>query len=210
MFYSDCIENIWRTSMLTQGQHKTLEFIRQYIAREGLAPTLSEIAIGLGISSKGSVHKQVQALAEAGYIELLAGRKRGIKIIEEQEENSLPLLGYIAAGQPIEAIPGQDKLDLSPIMGTDRYALVVKGDSMMGMGILDGDTVIIKPCDTARDGDVVVALIDDADATLKRLRHIDNGSIELIPEHMTMQPMVYSAERVRIQGVLAGQLRFYL
>lgn len=196
--------------MLTQGQHKTLEFIRQYIAREGLAPTLSEIAIGLGISSKGSVHKQVQALAEAGYIELLAGRKRGIKIIEEQEENSLPLLGYIAAGQPIEAIPGQDKLDLSPIMGTDRYALVVKGDSMMGMGILDGDTVIIKPCDTARDGDVVVALIDDADATLKRLRHIDNGSIELIPEHMTMQPMVYSAERVRIQGVLAGQLRFYL
>ena len=210
MFYSDYIENIWRTSMLTQGQHKTLEFIRQYIAREGLAPTLSEIAIGLGISSKGSVHKQVQALAEAGYIELLAGRKRGIKIIEEQEENSLPLLGYIAAGQPIEAIPGQDKLDLSPIMGTDRYALVVKGDSMMGMGILDGDTVIIKPCDTARDGDVVVALIDDADATLKRLRHIDNGSIELIPEHMTMQPMVYSAERVRIQGVLAGQLRFYL
>ena len=197
--------------MLTQGQHKTLDFIRQYIAREGLAPTLSEIAIGLGVSSKGSVHKQVQALAEAGYIELLAGRKRGIKIIEERdEESSLPLLGYIAAGQPIEAIPGQDKLDLSPIMGTDRYALVVKGDSMMGMGILDGDTVIIKPCDTARDGEVVVALIDDEEATLKRLRHIDNETIELIPEHMTMQPMVYSAERVRIQGVLAGQLRFYM
>jgi len=198
--------------MLTQGQHKTLGFIRQYIAREGFAPTLSEIAIGLGMSSKGSVHKQVQALAEGGYIELLAGRKRGIQLIDEPEEadNSLPLMGYIAAGQPIEAIPGQDKLDLSPIMGTDRYALVVKGDSMMGIGILDGDTVIIKPCDTARDGEVVVALIDDSEATLKRLRHIDNETIELIPEHMTMQPMRYQADRVRIQGVLAGQLRFYM
>ena len=198
--------------MLTSGQHKTLDFIRQYIAREGFAPTLAEIAIGLGMSSKGSVHKQVQALAEAGYIELIAGRKRGIQLTDELQEsaNSLPLMGYIAAGQPIEAIPGQDKLDLSPIMGTDRYALVVKGDSMMGIGILDGDTVIIKPSDTARDGEVVVALIDESEATLKRLRHINNEMIELIPEHLTMQPMVYSADRVRIQGVLAGQLRFYM
>ncbi|MCK4710944.1 MAG: transcriptional repressor LexA [Gammaproteobacteria bacterium] len=198
--------------MLTSGQHKTLDFIRQYIAREGFAPTLTEIAQGLGISSKGSMHKQVQALAEAGYIELIAGRKRGIQLTDELQEsaNSLPLMGYIAAGQPIEAIPGQDKLDLSPIMGTDRYALVVKGDSMMGIGILDGDTVIIKPSDTARDGEVVVALIDESEATLKRLRHINNEMIELIPEHLTMQPMVYSADRVRIQGVLAGQLRFYM
>ncbi|MCK5336529.1 MAG: transcriptional repressor LexA [Gammaproteobacteria bacterium] len=198
--------------MLTSGQHKTLDFIRQYIAREGFAPTLTEIAQGLGISSKGSMHKQVQALAEAGYIELLAGRKRGIQLTEELQEsaNTLPLIGCIAAGQPIEAIPGHDKLDLSPIMGTDRYALIVKGDSMMGIGILDGDTVIIKPCDTARDGQVVVALIDESEATLKRLRHIDNKTIELIPEHLTMQPMCYEAERVRIQGVLAGQLRFYM
>jgi len=198
--------------MLTSGQHKTLDFIRQYIAREGFAPTLTEIAVGLGGSSKGSVHKQVQALAQAGHIELLPGRKRGIQLTAElqQSANTLPLIGCIAAGQPIEAIPGQDKLDLSPIMGTDRYALVVKGDSMMGMGILDGDTVIIKPCDTARDGEVVVALIDESEATLKRLRHIDNETVELVPEHMTMQPMRYQANRVRIQGVLAGQLRFYL
>lgn len=198
--------------MLTSGQHKTLDFIRQYIVREGFAPTLTEIAQGLGISSKGSMHRQVQALAEAGYIELLAGRKRGIRLTEELQESatSLPLIGQIAAGQPIEAIAGQDKLDLSPIMGTDRYALVVKGDSMMDIGILDGDTVIIKPCDTANEGDVVVALIDESEATLKRLHYIDNETLELIPENQNMQPMHYQSERVRIQGVLAGQLRFYL
>ena len=198
--------------MLTSGQHKTLDFIRQYIVREGFAPTLTEIAQGMGISSKGSMHRQVQALAEAGYIELLAGRKRGIRLTEELQESatSLPLIGQIAAGQPIEAIAGQDKLDLSPIMGTDRYALVVKGDSMMDMGILDGDTVIIKPCDTANEGDVVVALIDESEATLKRLHYIDNETLELIPENQNMQPMHYQSERVRIQGVLAGQLRFYL
>lgn len=198
--------------MLTSGQHKTLDFIRQYIAREGFAPTLTEIALGLGMSSKGSVHRQVQALAESGYIELMAGRKRGIQLTEEWREaaTSLPLIGCIAAGQPIEAIAGQDKLDLSPIMGTDRYALIVKGDSMMDIGILDGDTVIIKPSDTARDGDVVVALIDESEATLKRLYHVDGDMLELMPENKNMKPMRYEAERVRIQGVLAGQLRFYL
>lgn len=198
--------------MLTSGQHKTLDFIRQYIAREGFAPTLTEIAQGLGISSKGSMHRQVQALAEGGYIELHAGRKRGIQLTEESQEsiNSLPLIGRIAAGQPIEAIAGQDKLDLSPIMGTDRYALVVKGDSMIDIGILDGDTVIIKPSDTARDGDVVVALIDDNEATLKRLHYIDDKTLELIPENQGMQPMRFESSRVRIQGILAGQLRFYL
>jgi len=198
--------------MLTSGQHKTLDFIRQYIAREGFAPTLTEIAVGLGLRSKGAVHRQVQALAEAGHIELLPGRKRGIKLSDDAQQaiNSVPLLGRIAAGQPIEAIAGQDKLDLSPITGTDRYALVVKGDSMMDIGILDGDTVIIKLSDTARDGDVVVALIDDTEATLKRLHYVDSEMLDLVPENKTMQPMRYAAERVRIQGILVGQLRFYL
>ncbi|MDH5517264.1 MAG: transcriptional repressor LexA [Gammaproteobacteria bacterium] len=198
--------------MLTSGQHKILDFIRQYIAREGFSPTLTEIAKGLGMSSKGSVHRQVQALSEAGYIDLLSGRKRGIQLSDELQEtiSSIPLIGSIAAGQPIEAIAGQDKLDLSPIMGTDRYALVVKGDSMMDIGILDGDTVIIKPCDSAKEGDVVVALIDESEATLKRLHYLGNDSLELIPENQNMQPMRFKAERVRIQGVLAGQLRFYM
>lgn len=198
--------------MLTSGQHKTLDYIRQYIIKEGFAPTLTEIAQGMGTSSKGSIHRQVQALAEAGYIDLLAGRKRGIQLTDEGQVSatSIPLMGCIAAGQPIEAIAGQDKLDLSPIMGTDRYALVVKGDSMMDIGILDGDTVIIKSCDTAVDGDVVVALIDDSEATLKRLHFLDAETLELIPENKSMQPMRYPAERVRIQGVLAGQLRFYM
>ncbi|MDH5392892.1 MAG: transcriptional repressor LexA [Gammaproteobacteria bacterium] len=198
--------------MLTSGQHKTLDYIRQYIAREGFAPTLTEIAKGLGTRSKGSIHRQVQALSDAGYIELLSGRKRGIQLSDELQQaiTSIPLIGSIAAGQPIEAIAGQDKLDLSPIMGTDRYALLVKGDSMIDIGILDGDTVIIKPCDSAKEGDVIVALIDESEATLKRLHYIDNETLELIPENQSMQPMRFQAARVRIQGVLAGQLRFYM
>ncbi|MCU7862393.1 MAG: transcriptional repressor LexA, partial [Candidatus Thiodiazotropha sp. (ex Lucinoma borealis)] len=123
---------------------------------------------------------------------------------------SLPLLGAIAAGQPIEAITGQDRLDLTDyLLGPNRYALQVKGDSMTGIGILDGDLVIIERCDTADDNAIVVALIDDEEATLKRLRRLKSGRIKLIAENPDIPPMIYAAKRVRIQGVLVCQLRQY-
>jgi len=122
----------------------------------------------------------------------------------------IPLLGQIAAGQPIEAIEDQQHLDLAAFfIGPDRYALRVTGDSMMDVGILDGDTVILRKTSKARPGDIVVALIDRQEATLKRLGQVDDGMVELIPENASMKSMRYSADRVSFQGVLVGQLRSY-
>jgi len=122
----------------------------------------------------------------------------------------LPLLGKIAAGQPIEAIEDQEHLDLAEFfIGPDRYALKVSGNSMMDVGILDGDTVILRKTSQVRQGDIVVALIDGQEATLKRLGSTDNGMVELIPENKSLTTMHYSTERVSFQGVLVGQLRSY-
>ncbi|MEW8329272.1 MAG: transcriptional repressor LexA [Candidatus Thiodiazotropha sp.] len=197
--------------MLTPTQDRTLAFIRRYLKRRGYAPSLIEIAEGIGISSKGTAHRHVQALAEAGAIRLIAGRKRGIELADEEalSKTSLPLLGRIAAGQPIEAIAGQERLELNDLFGPDRYALQVKGDSMIDAGILDGDLAVIERCDTADDGAIVVALIDDQEATLKRLRRLKSGRIKLIAENPEIPPMIYAAKRVRIQGVLVCQLRRY-
>lgn len=198
--------------MLTPGQHRTLDFIRQYLAREGFAPSLAEIALGLGVSSKGSIHKQVQALAEAGVIRLIPGRKRGIELTDEADNQgpTIPLLGRIAAGHPIEAIPDQDSLNIAEfLLGPGRFALLVQGDSMIDAGILDGDTVIIKRQEVAEDGDIVVALIDNEEATLKRYHHRVGNKVELAPENRSLRPLVLEANRVRIQGVLVGQLRTY-
>lgn len=132
--------------------------------------------------------------------------------LEEKGHQDLiiPLLGRIAAGQPIEAIEDANYLDLAAFfIGPDRYALRVTGESMMDVGILDGDTVILRKQDTAQTGDIVVALIDSQEATLKRLGDTRNGIIELIPENSSMTPMRYDASRVSFQGVLVGQLRSY-
>ncbi len=125
-------------------------------------------------------------------------------------EFRIPLLGRIAAGLPIEAIEDQNHLDLAEFfIGPDRYALRVTGDSMIDVGILDGDTVILKKSKTVRSGDIVVALIDGQEATLKRLGECADGMVELIPENKSMKPFRYAESRVSFQGVLVGQLRGY-
>jgi repressor LexA len=197
--------------MLTPTQDRTLAFIRRYLKRRGYAPSLIEIAEGIGITSKGTAHRHVQALADAGRIRLIPGRKRGIALVDDEEaaKSSLPLLGRIAAGRPIEAIAGQDRLDLRDLLGPDRYALQVEGESMIGAGILDGDLVVIERCDTADNGAIVVALIDDEEATLKRLKRLKSGRIKLLAENPEVPPLTYAAKRVRIQGVLVCQMRRY-
>ena len=198
---------------MTDGQRKVLDFIQRFIAIYTIPPKMQEIAEGIGISSRGVAHRYVQALVEAGYIETDSGKHRGIRLLKSnpyQPESRLPLLGEIAAGKPIEAIPGQDEIDLSEFFGSNNFAIRVKGDSMIDAGILDGDTVIIEFRETADDGDIVVALIDESETTLKRFKRSQRGRyIKLIPENSEMEPMVYEAERVRIQGVLIGQLRKY-
>jgi repressor LexA len=202
-----------RTKLLTDQQRRVLDFIERYSAIHTVPPKLQEIADGIGISSRGVAHRYVQALTEAGYVDIDPGRHRGIRLLRSnphRPESSLPLLGRIAAGKPIEAIPGHDELDLSDFFGKGNFAIQVKGDSMIEAGILDGDTVIIQFRETADDGDIVVALIDESETTLKRFKRSDKGKyIKLIPANSSMEPMVYEADRVRIQGVLIGQLRKY-
>ena len=197
--------------MLTPTQDRALAFIRRYLNRRGYAPSLIEIAEGIGITSKGTAYRHVQALANAGRIRLIPGRKRGIELLDEDEiaKSSLPLVGRITAGSPIEAIAGQERLYLNDLLGRNRYALQVRGDSMIGAGILDGDLVVIERCDSADDGAIVVALIDNEEAALRRLKRLKSGRIKLIAENPQIPPLTYAAKRVRIQGVLAYQLRRY-
>jgi repressor LexA len=198
---------------LTDKQRLTLDFIQRYIATYTVPPKLQEIAEGIGINSRGVAHRYVQALTDAGFIETGNGKHRGIRLLmpnPHRDESTLPMLGKIAAGKPIEAIPGEDEIDLRDFFGHNNFAVRVQGDSMIEAGIMDGDTVIIKFCETANDGDIVVALIDESETTLKRFQRSHKGRyIRLVPANKDMEPMVYEASRVRIQGVLIGQLRKY-
>ena len=201
--------------MLTSSEKKTLKFNQKYCIEKGYSPTLTEIAKGIGIKSKGVVHRYIKTLESLNLISISSHRKRGIVLNLEAYENQsvapiIPLLGRIAAGQPIEAIEGREEINLADfIMNPDRFALQVSGDSMIEAGILDGDTVIIKHQNTAENGDIIVALIDGLEATLKRLKKLPDGMILLIPENKLMEGIIYEAKRIQIQGVVVGQLRSY-
>jgi repressor LexA len=201
--------------MLTSRQHTTYQFIRDYCLRRGYAPKLIEIADGIGIRSKGVVHRHLKEIAQEGLIDLIPGRHRGIRLTGEHLENNstgltLPLIGKIAAGQPIEAIPDNNEIDLTAFfMGPNRFVLKVQGDSMIEAGILDGDMVIVEQRDRARNGEIVVALIDKDEATLKYLQQNKDGTITLIPANRLMQSMQFSSDRIQVQGVVVGQMRSY-
>ncbi len=197
--------------MLTGLEEKILQCITRHITQNGHAPTLVEIGESLDIKSKGTVHRYVESLIEKGHLHRTGRSWRGLRLTGEQSRRLLilPFAGRIAAGQPIEAIPEQLEINFSDmLMGEGRYVLEVKGDSMIEAGIFNGDLVIIRESTTADNGDIVVALIDNGEATLKKLRkHGDR--VELIPANQSMAPMIYPADRVHIQGVVVGQVRYY-
>ncbi len=199
--------------MLSRREQDTYQFIRRFIVQHGHSPLLMEIATGLGIRSKGTIHRYVQALARQGLVTLQPGRHRNIRLAGAESSpprHTLPLLGRIAAGCPIEAIADQEEIDLSEFfMGANRFILKVTGDSMIDAGILDGDMVIIEKCASADNGAIVVALIDNETATLKYLQHNRDGSLTLLPANPALSPMTYSASRVSIQGIVVGQMRSY-
>jgi len=201
--------------MLTDRQRQTLNFIHSFIDDNGYPPKLKEIGDHLGIRSRGTVHRYVRALENENLIQVTTGRSRGIAVVDNGnatriDENSLPLAGTIAAGMPIEAIEDQETINLNEFfVRPGRFVLRVQGDSMIDDGIFDGDMVIMESCQTARDNEIVVALIDREEATLKRLKNNQDGSISLIPANQSMQTFRYSAERVSIQGRIVGQFRAY-
>lgn len=194
--------------MVTPTQHKIYLYIKHYLSKHGYAPSLQEIAHGIGIKSRSLICRYVQALQQAGRLENIGEGYRRIRLIEQENKNSVPLLGKIAAGVPIEAIPQEEHLVITDLLvGPNRYALLVKGDSMVDEGILDGDIVICEKRDSASEGEIVVALIDNLEATLKRIHFTKDQKIALIPANNAYKRQIYNANRVSIQGVFIGLLR---
>lgn len=196
---------------LTRRQHELLDYLRRRAERDQPPASLTEICRDLGLISRGSLHKQVVALVEAGLVEPMAGKQRGVRLVQaaNDADGAVPLLGSIAAGRPIEALARDETLALSDWMRRDQcYALKVKGDSMRDAGILDGDYVVVEPRENARNGDMVVALIDSQEATLKRIEW-RGDEVLLHAENAAFAPQRYATERVRVQGVVIGQLRRY-
>ncbi len=197
--------------MLTPAEQRVLQIFRSYTEREGHPPLLREIGQALGIRSKGTLHRYVRSLIKKGYLQEGQGGWRGIALARPHRRPLVfPLLGRIAAGRPLEAIPGQEEIDLASLLGgAETYVLKVAGDSMIAADILDGDLVFLRRQETAESGDIVSALIDGEEATLKRFRRRPNGRVLLIPENPALKPMAYDPARIAIQGVLIAKLRLY-
>ena len=200
---------------LTRRQMEIYEFLKAQLGRFAHPPTLDELCDALGLSSRGSLHKQIQALIDAGLVEPMNNLRRGIRLVategaEAAEADALPLLGTIAAGRPIEAVVNPEAVRVPPQLRTNRpcYVLQVRGESMVDEGILDGDWVVIEQRDHARNGEIVVALVDGSDATLKRIEQRP-GKVVLHPANPALKPMTYRPGQVQIQGVLVGQMRRY-
>ncbi|EKE00433.1 MAG: LexA repressor [uncultured bacterium] len=201
---------------LYKKQKAILDYISQYIQQNSTSPTLQEIADAMGLSSLATVHEHLQALVKKGIIKRFEGAVRGIEILDEKINAvlngiELPLVGYIAAGQPIDAIENStETIVVSPdlVNKTKRcYVLQVRGDSMIKEGIFDGDYVVIQQQPTALDGDIVVALIDNNFATLKTFYKEKNGKVRLQPANDNMDPIIVDAKSLTIQGKVTGVIR---
>lgn len=199
---------------LTRRQREVLDVIREFIVDKGYSPSLEEIGGSLGLSSVATVHKHVSHLVAKGMVRRVWNQNRSIEIVEGESSGralDLPLVGTIAAGTPLEAIPTSETITVPADMVAGRgrtFVLRIQGESMTGEQIRDGDYVIIEERQTARDGETVVALVDGADATLKRF-YREGASVRLQPAHPTMAPIVVPADRVHVQGVVVGLIRKY-
>ena len=224
--------------MLTPKQHELLAFIHQRLSDTGISPSFDEMREALDLKSKSGVHRLIGALEEREFIRRLPNRARALEILKLPEGIAegaprpandaqpsrtidvvptpandvieIPLHGRIAAGTPIEALQGNEGFSVpAALLGPgEHYALEVSGDSMVEEGILDGDYALIRKADDARDGDIIVALVDEAEATLKTYRR-EGRMVRLDPANSRYTPQRYEEERVRVQGRLAGIIRRY-
>jgi repressor LexA len=202
---------------LTRKQQWVFDYLQSNWENFTYPPTLDELCIGLGLASRGALYRHILALINAGLVEPFtenkhAGIRLSQKALDSKPENSqkLPFLGKIAAGLPIEAIANRQYMEVPAMLKSDKpcYVLQVKGDSMIEKGILDGDWVVIEQRQTARNGEIVVALIDQVDATLKMIEQTPKH-IKLHPANANMEVQVYGHDQVEIQGVLIAQMRRY-
>ncbi len=219
--------------MLTAKQHELLNFIHQRLSATGVSPSFDEMREALDLKSKSGVHRLISALEERQFIRRLPNRARALEVLKVPDVAAaaaaggapaakpsppapandlveIPLHGRIAAGTPIEALQGTEAFAVpAALLGPgEHYALEVSGDSMVEEGILDGDYALIRKADTARDGEIVVALIDNEEATLKTYRR-EGQMIRLDPANRSYEAQRYDERRVTIQGRLAGLIRRY-
>ena len=224
--------------MLTRKQHELICFISDRLEETGVSPSFEEMKDALDLKSKSGVHRLISALEERGFIRRLPNRARALEILRMPERGEvvklpkkapaaqppqqaplptpandvieIPLHGRIAAGVPIEAFEGSSMLSVpAALLGKgDHYALEVSGDSMVEAGILDGDYALIRRQDVARDGEIVVALIEESEATLKYFRR-EGAMVRLDPANRSYDPQRYAPAQVRVQGKLSGILRRY-
>jgi len=199
---------------MTKRQHEVLSFVVNYTKEYGYAPSVREIAEGVGVTSPATVHEHLEALRISGHLKRGEGMRAWAPTrlaMALARAIELPLAGFITAGAPIEAIQERETIAVPAnfvVDGMNSYVLRVKGESMIEEGILDGDYVVIERNPSPRNGDVVVALLDNAFATLKKF-YRDNGKVRLQPANPAMQPILIDADRVQIQGVVVGVMRKY-
>jgi repressor LexA len=206
---------------LTKRQKEFLDFLAGFLEKRGYSPSYEEIAEGLDLASLATVHKHILALESKQYIKRGFNQSRSLEVApkyyEEQRQHrqapapvEVPLLGRIAAGAPVEAIAGEDTLNFSDFAGDpNTYALKVRGDSMIEDHICDGDYVLIERATEARNGDIVVALVDGVENTLKRFYAEPGDRVRLQPANSSMHPIYVPRSAVQIQGKLLAVLRKY-
>ena len=199
---------------LTKRQREILDYLNEFIQQHGYAPSLEEIGQRFGLSSLATVHKHMTNLETKGCIKRSWNRSRSVELLPGRSGGrsvDLPLLGYVAAGMPIEAISSAETIAVPEALLANRgdtYVLRVKGDSMIDEQIRDGDWVVVEGRKTANNGEMVVALLGGSDVTLKTF-YRDNGRIRLQPANAAMQPIFADANDVQIQGVVVGVMRRY-
>jgi repressor LexA len=206
---------------LTRRQKEVMDFLSGFIEKHGYSPSYEEIASGLGLASLATVHKHVQALEGKQYLRRSYNHSRSLEIGERYftEErarrpngarDSVPLLGRIAAGLPMEAIANPEALQFSDFVGNENtFALQVRGDSMIDDHICSGDYVLVEKADSVRDGEIVVALVDGSEATLKRYYVEADGRVRLQPANAAMGPIFVNPEALQIQGRVLAVMRKY-
>ena len=204
---------------LTRRQKEVLDYLADFIERKGYSPSYEEIAEGIDLNSIATVHKHIAALEGKGYLKRGFNQSRSVEISETYlaergrapvAEASVPFLGRIAAGRPVEQVAQGDSLQFSDFAGnSSTFALQVRGESMIDDHICDGDFVLIEKADSARDGEIVVALVEGYETTLKRIYREADGMIRLQPANATMDPILVPATAVEIQGRLIAVMRKY-
>jgi repressor LexA len=199
---------------LTRRQKEILDYLGRYIERRGYAPTIEEIGEHFGLSSLATVHKHLTNLQEKGLVKRAWNRSRALELVPTRVEVKaveLPLMGRVAAGTPIEAVQSTETIFVPEDMvgRRDTYVLQVKGDSMIDEQIRDGDYVIVEDRQTARDGEMVIALLEGENVTLKKLYRERDGRVRLQPANSALKPLFVDAKHLRIQGVVIGVLRRY-